>query len=140
MLGGQDELDLRRRLLRHECAGEVVQRAPPFNEELYAVDIDLIDDQAVPRPGHIEPELSEEASVYSALVLGVRDYVSKHRFPGIVLGLSGGIDSALDAGDRRRCARRRSRARSDDAVTLYVADESRRCRAGKRERSASATT
>ena len=77
------------------AAGEVVQRAPPFKEELYAVDVDLIDGKAVPRPGHIEPELSEEASVYNALVLGVRDYVSKHRFPGIVLGLSGGIDSAL---------------------------------------------
>ena len=64
-------------------------------KQLYAVDIDLIDGKAVPRPGHIEPELSEEASVYGALVLGVRDYVSKHRFPGIVLGLSGGIDSAL---------------------------------------------
>ena len=49
----------------------------------------------MPRPGHIEPELSEEASVYHALVLGVRDYVSKHRFPGVVLGLSGGVDSAL---------------------------------------------
>ena len=62
---------------------------------LYAVDVDLVDGKAVPRAGHIEPELSEEASVYSALVLGVRDYVSKHRFPGVVLGLSGGIDSAL---------------------------------------------
>jgi NAD+ synthase (glutamine-hydrolysing) len=72
-----------------------VQRAPPFKEQLYAVDVDLIDGKAVPRPGHIEPELSEEASVYGALVLGVRDYVTKHRFPGIVLGLSGGIDSAL---------------------------------------------
>ena len=48
-----------------------------------------------PVPGAIEPELSEEASVYEALVLGVRDYVQKHRFPGVVIGLSGGVDSAL---------------------------------------------
>jgi NAD+ synthase (glutamine-hydrolysing) len=46
-------------------------------------------------PGTIAPELSDEASVYSALVLGVRDYVGKHGFPGVVMGLSGGIDSAL---------------------------------------------
>jgi NAD+ synthase (glutamine-hydrolysing) len=62
---------------------------------LFPVDIDLIDGRAVPRPAHVEPLLSEEASVYNALVMGVRDYVNKHRFPGIVLGLSGGIDSAL---------------------------------------------
>src|SRR4030095_15716288 len=77
------------------AAGEVVQRAAPFKEILYTVDVDLVDGKAVPRAGHIQPEVSQEASVYNALVLGVRDYVSKHRFPGIVLGLSGGIDSAL---------------------------------------------
>ncbi len=95
MLGGQDELIFDGGSFVMNAAGEVVQRAKPFSEQLYAVDIDLIDDKAVPRPGHIEPELSEEASVYNALVLGVRDYVTKHRFPGVVLGLSGGIDSAL---------------------------------------------
>ena len=41
------------------------------------------------------PELGDAESVYRALVLGVRDYVSKHGFPGVVMGLSGGIDSAL---------------------------------------------
>jgi NAD+ synthase (glutamine-hydrolysing) len=95
MLGGQDELIFDGGSFAMNAAGEVVQRAPPFKEQLFAVDIDLIDGKAVPRSGHIEPELSEEASVYNALVLGVRDYVSKHRFPGVVLGLSGGIDSAL---------------------------------------------
>jgi NAD+ synthase (glutamine-hydrolysing) len=43
----------------------------------------------------IAPELSDEESVYGALVLGVRDYVTKHGFPGVVMGLSGGVDSAL---------------------------------------------
>jgi NAD+ synthase (glutamine-hydrolysing) len=95
MLGGQDELIFDGGSFAMNAAGEVVQRAQPFKEQLYAVDIDLVDGKAVPRRGDIEPELSEEASVYNALVLGVRDYVTKHRFPGVVLGLSGGIDSAL---------------------------------------------
>jgi NAD+ synthase (glutamine-hydrolysing) len=95
MLGGQDELIFDGGSFAMDAAGEIVQRAPPFKEQLYTVDIDLVDGKAVPRRGHIEPELSEEASVYNALVLGVRDYVTKHRFPGVVLGLSGGIDSAL---------------------------------------------
>ncbi len=95
LLGGQDELIFDGGSFVMNAAGEVVQRAAPFKEALYAIDLDLVDGKAVPRPGHIEPELSEEASVYNALVLGVRDYVSKHRFPGVVLGLSGGIDSAL---------------------------------------------
>jgi NAD+ synthase (glutamine-hydrolysing) len=95
LLGGQDELIFDGGSFVMDAKGEVVQRAKPFAEQLYTVDIDLVDGKAVPRRGHIEPELSEEASVYNALVLGVRDYVAKHRFPGIVLGLSGGIDSAL---------------------------------------------
>jgi NAD+ synthase (glutamine-hydrolysing) len=95
LLGGQDELIFDGGSFVMNAEGEVVQRAAPFKEQLYAVDIDLVDGKAAPRPSHIEPQLSEEASVYNALVLGVRDYVSKHRFPGVVLGLSGGIDSAL---------------------------------------------
>lgn len=95
LLGGQDELVFDGGSFVMNAQGEVVQRVAPFIEGLFAVDVDLVDSKAVPRPAHIEPPLSEEASVYNALVLGVRDYVSKHRFPGIVLGLSGGIDSAL---------------------------------------------
>jgi NAD+ synthase (glutamine-hydrolysing) len=95
MVGGQDELIFDGGSFVMNAQGEVVQRARPFQEELYAVDVDLVDGRAVPRPGRIEPISSEEASVYGALVLGVRDYVGKHRFPGVVLGLSGGIDSAL---------------------------------------------
>jgi NAD+ synthase (glutamine-hydrolysing) len=95
LLGGQDELVFDGGSFVMNAQGEVVQRIAPFVEGLFAVDVDLVDGRAVPRPAHIEPPLSEEASVYNALVLGVRDYVTKHRFPGIVLGLSGGIDSAL---------------------------------------------
>jgi len=95
LLGGQDELVFDGGSFVMNDAGEVVQRVRCFEESLTAVDVDLIDGRAVPRPAHIEPLLSEEASVYGALVLGVRDYVEKHRFPGVVLGLSGGVDSAL---------------------------------------------
>jgi NAD+ synthase (glutamine-hydrolysing) len=76
-------------------AGDVVQRLPSYREALVPVDLDLVAGKVVPRPGPVEPLPSEEASIYGALVLGVRDYVNKHRFPGVVLGLSGGIDSAL---------------------------------------------
>jgi NAD+ synthase (glutamine-hydrolysing) len=95
MLGGQDELVFDGGSFVMNAAGEVVQRVAPFEEALALVEVDLVNGKAVPKPAHIEPTLSEEASVYSALVVGVRDYVTKHRFPGIVLGLSGGIDSAL---------------------------------------------
>ncbi len=95
LLGGQDELVFDGGSFVMDAAGKVVQRVAPFVEGLFPVDVDLIDGRAVPRPGHVEPPLSEEASVYNALVLGVRDYVNKHGFPGVVIGLSGGIDSAL---------------------------------------------
>jgi NAD+ synthase (glutamine-hydrolysing) len=95
MLGGQDELVFDGGSFVMNASGEVVQRVAPFTEALELVEVDLIDGKAVPKVAHIEAPLSDEASVYSALVLGVRDYVTKHRFPGIVLGLSGGIDSAL---------------------------------------------
>ena len=48
-----------------------------------------------PVPGEVAPERAVEADVYDALCLGVRDYVTKNGFPGVLLGLSGGIDSAL---------------------------------------------
>ena len=95
MLGGQDELVFDGGSFVMDDEGVVVQRAPHFQEAVFAVDVDLKDGRAMPRGGHINPLLSEEASVYNALVLGVRDYVGKHKFPGVVLGLSGGIDSAL---------------------------------------------
>jgi NAD+ synthase (glutamine-hydrolysing) len=63
-------------------------------EGLYLVEVDA-DGQVTPVTGPIMPELSEEESVYTALVLGVRDYIGKNGFAGAVIGLSGGIDSAL---------------------------------------------
>ena len=95
MVGGQDELIFDGNSFVMDAAGEVVQRAPPFQEGVYCVEFRREGGKAVPVPGEVTPELSEEASVYSALVLGVRDYVNKHGFPGVVMGLSGGVDSAL---------------------------------------------
>lgn len=94
LVGGQDELVFDGDSFVLDGQGTLTQRAPVFVEGLYPVDIDLTPPIA-PRPGAIAPELPEEANVYSALVLGVRDYIEKNRFKGAVLGLSGGIDSAL---------------------------------------------
>jgi NAD+ synthase (glutamine-hydrolysing) len=95
LLGGQDELVFDGGSFVMNAQGEVVQRAAPFTEALFTVDLDFDGSVVTPRPAHIEPLMSEAASVYGALVMGVRDYVNKHGFPGIVLGLSGGVDSAL---------------------------------------------
>src|SRR5205085_4982335 len=48
-------------------------------------------------PGKIAPELSDLESIYQAMMLGLRDYVNKTGFPSVVIGLSGGVDSALTA-------------------------------------------
>ncbi len=96
LLGGQDELVFDGNSFVMNAAGEVTQRAPAFREGLYAVDLDIGSDGIVhPVPAEIVPLQSAEESVYGALVQGTRDYVDKHRFPGVVMGLSGGVDSAL---------------------------------------------
>ena len=96
LIGGQDELVFDGNSFVMDAAGEVTQRAPAFTEGLYPVDL------AADAAGQIKPLLGDrvplqgqEESVYGALVQGTRDYVDKHRFPGVVLGLSGGVDSAL---------------------------------------------
>jgi NAD+ synthase (glutamine-hydrolysing) len=96
LIGGQDELVFDGHSFVMSAAGVVTQRAPAFTEGLYGVDLQVAASGAVePLPGIVEPCQGEEESVYGALVLGTRDYVDKHRFPGVVVGLSGGVDSAL---------------------------------------------
>jgi len=75
--------------------GEIMMRAPAFEEGLFVVEVVAIGSRAAIQPGVIEKSLPTEQSIYNAIVLGVRDYVSKNGFNGVVLGLSGGIDSAL---------------------------------------------
>jgi NAD+ synthase (glutamine-hydrolysing) len=96
LIGGQDELMFDGNSFVLDKQGEVTMRAPAFTEGMYVVDLARDDaGEIVPLPGVIVPLQGQEESVYGALVQGTRDYVDKHRFPGVVLGLSGGVDSAL---------------------------------------------
>ncbi|HUO80063.1 MAG TPA: NAD+ synthase [Steroidobacteraceae bacterium] len=95
MVGGQDELVFDGNSFVMAADGTVTQRLPAWREATAVVELEHRDGRLTPLPGPVAPELSEEQSVYEALVLGVRDYVDRHRFPGVVMGLSGGVDSAL---------------------------------------------
>jgi NAD+ synthase (glutamine-hydrolysing) len=90
-VGGQDELVFDGASFVADAAGDVTQQLPAWHEAVALVAFD----GASPKPvrGALDPDL--EPHVYDALVMGVRDYVGKNRFPGVLLGLSGGIDSAL---------------------------------------------
>ena len=95
LVGGQDELVFDGESFVMNNKGECVFQAPAFTEDLYLVELDKNDGEVeINRQACVNP-LSEEASVYGALVLGVRDYVHKNGFAGAIVGLSGGIDSAL---------------------------------------------
>jgi NAD+ synthase (glutamine-hydrolysing) len=129
-VGGQDELVFDGRSALFDASGELVARAPQFDEDLLVADVDLglsarrrlreplsrrlpvppdgTMVRIVASPGArnggppegaapVAPALDEEAEVWAALRIGLRDYVDKNRFPGVILGLSGGIDSALAA-------------------------------------------
>jgi NAD+ synthase (glutamine-hydrolysing) len=74
-----------------DASGAVTQQLPKFEETVAIVAFD----GGRPVAGEIAAPLSLEADVYRALCLGVRDYVGKNRFPGAIIGLSGGVDSAL---------------------------------------------
>ena len=91
LVGGQDELVFDGGSFALNREGAVTHQLPSFEEALGL--ITLTDGEL--RPGVIAAPLSTEAEVYRALQLGVRDYVDKNGFPGVLLGLSGGIDSAL---------------------------------------------
>jgi NAD+ synthase (glutamine-hydrolysing) len=95
MVGGQDELVFDGGSVVVDSAGEVRFRAPSFEEGLYVVELDRVDGKLVPRASAPQPPAPLVERVYRALVLGTRDYVEKNGFRGVVLGLSGGIDSAL---------------------------------------------
>ena len=94
-VGGQDELVFDGGSFAVTADGEVAAAAPSFEEGAYWLQVDLAAQPvsiAGPAPAPPPPELS---ATWKALVLGVRDYVNKNHFRGVVLGLSGGIDSAL---------------------------------------------
>ena len=115
MTGGQDELVFDGDSLVVDAAGEVLHRAHQFQTQLALVDLELPPAPAAPatsirlttrqsgRASSAEParvpstRLDDDAEVYAALEMGLRDYVDKNRFRSVLLGLSGGIDSAFVA-------------------------------------------
>ncbi|MBY0339655.1 MAG: NAD+ synthase [Rhodocyclaceae bacterium] len=91
MVGGQDELVFDGASFALDADGKLVCQLPAFVEQVAL--LDYADGRL--RPGPLAAAQNEEAAAYAALVLGVRDYVTKNGFPSALLGLSGGIDSAL---------------------------------------------
>ena len=95
MVGGQDELVFDGGSLAVNAAGEVAMRAPAYDEGIYVAELSTRGGRVDAGPGAIAPLLPHTDSIYRALVMGTRDYVVKNHFDGVVLGLSGGVDSAL---------------------------------------------
>lgn len=91
LVGGQDELVFDGDSFALDAAGRLTHQLPAFEEALEI--IEYADGHLL--PGAITSPLALEASVYAALKLGVADYLGKNGFPGAIIGLSGGIDSAL---------------------------------------------
>ena len=111
MTGGQDDLVFDGDSLIVDSAGKIIVRAPQFEDCLIVADIDCKAQSSTPDlvisqdplPAyeklvlHNSNRLEEAAEIWQALVVGLRDYAEKNRFPSVILGLSGGIDSAVTA-------------------------------------------
>ena len=91
LVGGQDELIFDGDSFVMDAAGTICAQLRHFEEDLQLVEFD----GATPVPQPLAAPLTTEAQVYQALVLGVRDYIVKNGFPGVLIGMSGGVDSAL---------------------------------------------
>lgn len=94
LVGGQDEVVFEGHSFALNANGGLAGRAPSFIENSLLVQVDKAH-AAILLEAKIEPDRSSDADLWDALVLGVRDYINKNGFPGVLLGLSGGIDSAL---------------------------------------------
>ncbi|HEX3672976.1 MAG TPA: NAD+ synthase [Rhizomicrobium sp.] len=126
-VGGQDELVFDGASLVANADGSLAWALPAWEERIAITDWTRSEAGWVCAPGERVNEEDRATAIYHAMVLGLRDYVNKNRFPGVVLGLSGGIDSALSAAvavdalgaDRVRCvmlpSRYTSRESLDDA-------------------------
>ena len=93
LVGGQDELIFDGSSQIYDNNGKIIFQASSFKEELFLAELDINN-----KKNKININRSEffvEQNIYNALILGVKDYVMKNKFQGIVIGLSGGIDSAL---------------------------------------------
>jgi NAD+ synthase len=126
-IGGQDEIVFDGASLVCNADGTLAHALRAWEEKIVLTDWSRTESGWVCAPGDITKEEDRETSIYQAMVLGLRDYVNKNRFPGVVLGLSGGIDSAISAAvavdalgaNRVRCvmlpSRYTSRESLDDA-------------------------
>lgn len=94
-VGGQDDLVFDGGSFAVDTDGTLLSRAPMFMEALDFLDLDTA--AAHQTPSDIAPDMDPDEEVYTACVLGLKDYMAKNRFTGVTLGLSGGIDSALVA-------------------------------------------
>ncbi|MCB1706349.1 MAG: NAD+ synthase [Halioglobus sp.] len=94
-VGGQDELVFDGGSFAVTADGSVAAAAPSFEEGAYWLQLDMAADPVSITGPAPSPPPQELSATWQALVLGVRDYVNKNRFRGVVLGLSGGVDSAL---------------------------------------------
>lgn len=94
LVGGQDEVVFEGHSFVLNADGSLVGRAPSFKENCLLTQVEK-GQEAIYLSAPIAPERAPDADLWDALVLGVRDYIGKNGFPGVLLGLSGGIDSAL---------------------------------------------
>lgn len=95
LVGGQDELVFDGGSCVVDAAGDVVMRAPAFANGLYPVDVVADDPGITLSGGQVAPLPDEDELIYNAIVTGIQCYITKNGFRGVVLGLSGGVDSAL---------------------------------------------
>ena len=124
LIGGQDELVFDGNSFVMDARRRGHDARPGIHEDLYAVDLEVAaSGEVTPRPGRIASLQGEEESVYGALVQGTRDYVNKHRFPGVVLGLSGGVDSALTLCIAVDALGSGSSPFGGNALTVHIPDE-----------------
>jgi len=97
LVGGQDELVFDGASFALDSLGRCAVQAASWEEDLLMTNWTLTPKGLHPGAGMIKPIPQGEDAIYNALILGLRDYVNKNGFPGVLLGLSGGIDSALVA-------------------------------------------
>jgi NAD+ synthase (glutamine-hydrolysing) len=95
LVGGQDELVFDGGSMMVDASGKLLARMQTYVEGLAYCELTFKDQVCVSSQGEITPVRVRYESIYQALVLGVRDYVNKNGFKGVLLGLSGGIDSGL---------------------------------------------
>ena len=94
-VGGQDELVFDGGSFVMDASGEITYRARSFEESMHTIVLEGTARGVRPAPDRVAKAEDTVAKVYQALICGTRDYVTNHGFPGVIIGLSGGIDSAL---------------------------------------------